>query len=121
MPPTNIYEKIEELAETSGRYHPQAFMFTLKALQHCRDRVKREGHVTGQELTESLRLLAISEYGPMAKSVLNHWGVETTEDFGRIVFQMVESGLLGKTEEDSLDDFRDGFDFETEFVRNYHW
>ena len=83
--------------------------------------MKREGHVTGQELVESARLLAISEYGPMAKSVLNHWGVETTEDFGQIVFQMVRRGLLGRTDEDSLNDFMDGFDFETEFVRNYTW
>ncbi len=117
----DVYEKIEEIAERSERFQPQAFLFVLRSIEHCRRRLSRAGHVSGRELLESSRLLAIDEFGPMAKSVLNHWGIESTEDIGRIVFLMVENDLLSKTEEDRLEDFRDAFDFETEFVRKYRW
>lgn len=121
MEPNDVLERIEELADASGRYRAAAFVFILSCLEHARRRLAREGHVTGKELVESARQLALEQYGPMAKSVLNHWGVETTEDFGRIVFLMVEHGILSKTEEDRIEEFRDCFDFETEFVRNYAW
>lgn len=121
MSRTDLYDKIDELASASGRFDPRAYLFVLQCLDHCRRRVKRSGHVTGQELVESARLLAISEFGPMAKSVLNHWGIERTEDIGTIIFEMVEDGLLSTTDEDSPDDFADGFDFKTEFVDNYPW
>ena len=121
MSQTDPYEKIEELAAASARYDPKAYLFVLQCLDHCRTRVRRTGHVTGQELVESARQLAIAEYGPMAKSVLNHWGIERTEDIGEIVFQMIRHEWLGKTDEDSLEDFSNGFDFATEFVDNYPW
>ncbi len=117
----DLYGSLERIAEKSGRYDPRAYLFVLRGLEHARQRLRREGHVSGQELTESIRLLAIAEFGPTAKLVLNGWGVETTDDFGRLVFQMIDGGLLSRTEEDSLEDFRDRFDFETEFVRNYPW
>lgn len=117
----DLYDKLERIADASGRFDPKAYLFVLRGLEHARHRLQREGHVSGQELTESIRLLAIAEFGPTAKIVLNGWGVEATEDFGRMVFQMIEGGLLSKTEEDTIDDFHDRFDFETEFVRNYAW
>lgn len=120
-PQSDLYEKLEQLAESSGRYRLAAFLFVLRCLEQCRRSLGRVGHVSGRELVESAREVALSEFGPMAKSVLNEWGIETTEDIGRIVFLMVEEKVLSKTEEDSLDDFRDGFDFETEFVRKYRW
>ncbi|MBD3161043.1 MAG: hypothetical protein GF346_02630, partial [Candidatus Eisenbacteria bacterium] len=61
------------------------------------------------------------EFGPTAKLVLNHWGIESTQDVGRLVFLMVEHELLSKTEEDRIDDFRDLFDFKTEFIDKYRW
>lgn len=117
----DLYDKLEQIADGSGRFDAKAFLFVLRGLEHARHRLKREGHVSGQELAESIRQLAIAEFGPTAKIVLNGWGVETTEDIGRIVFAMIEGGLLSKTPEDSIDDFRDRFDFETEFVKNYPW
>ena len=104
MPRADLYDKVDELAAASGRFDPKAYLFVLQCLEHCRRRVKRTGHVSGQELVESARLLAIGEFGPMAKSVLNHWGIRKTEDIGVIVFQMVEDGLLSKTDEDSPGD-----------------
>lgn len=121
MSSQDLYRKLEDLAESSGRFRTEAFLFIFRALEHCRQRTQRAGHVSGQELTESARQLAISEFGPMAKSVLNHWGVAQTEDFGRIVFLLVEHELLAKTDDDKLEDFRNGFDFETAFVLDYRW
>lgn len=121
MAPEEIHRKIESLAETSGRFRPEAFFFVLRALEHCRRRLRREGHVSGRELAESARILAIAEYGPTAKLVLNHWGIDSTEAIGRIVFLMVEHELLSKTDEDRIEDFRDVFDFEVEFVEKYRW
>jgi uncharacterized repeat protein (TIGR04138 family) len=120
-PAADLLGRIETISDASGRYRPAAFLFILRCLEHSRRRLRREGHVSGQELVASARELALTEFGPMAKTVLNDWGIMETEDFGRIVFLMVDAELLSKTEEDSLDDFRDGFDFETEFVRNYPW
>jgi uncharacterized repeat protein (TIGR04138 family) len=117
----DVFDRIDEIAERSGRFRAPGFLFVLRSIEHCRRRLERAGHVSGQELLESCRAVAVDEFGPMAKLVLNEWGIETTEDVGRIVFLMVEHGLLSKTDEDRLDDFRDGFDFETEFVRNYRW
>ena len=121
MSSQDFYRELEDVAESSGQFRTEALLFLFRALEHCRRRTRRAGHVTGQELTESARLLAISEYGPMAKSVLNHWGVTRTEDFGKLVFLLVKHGLLSKTDDDKIEDFRNGFDFEVAFVDNYRW
>jgi uncharacterized repeat protein (TIGR04138 family) len=121
MPEQDPYEKIEDLAEKSGAYQAKALLFVLSAIEHARGTLKRDGHIRGAELCDAARDLAIREYGPAAKMVLNGWGIESTLDIGRLVFLMVDEGLLSKTEDDSLDDFRDGFDFETEFVEKYRF
>jgi uncharacterized repeat protein (TIGR04138 family) len=121
MAEEEIYDKIEEIAERSGGYHARGFLFVLATLEHARGMLKREGHVTGQEVCEAARDLAIRDFGPAAKLVLNGWGIETTLDVGRIVYLMIEAGLLSRTEDDSIDDFRDCFDFETEFVGKYRF
>jgi uncharacterized repeat protein (TIGR04138 family) len=121
MPEIDLYEKLADLAEESGTYHANAFIFVLSAIERTRATLKRQGHIKGGELCEAARDLAIREYGPAAKMVLNGWGIESTLDIGKIVFLMVDEGLLSKTEDDSLDDFRDGFDFETEFVEKYRF
>ena len=36
-------------------------------------------------------------------------------DFGEIVFNLVEHGILGRTENDSLEDFENGYEFATAF------
>ena len=76
--------------------------------------------MTGQELLEGIRQYALQQYGPMAVTVLEEWGVTHCRDFGDIVFNMVESGLLAKTEKDSRDDFQQGYDF-TDAFRKPFW
>ena len=73
-------------------------------------------HVSGAELCDGLRRFAISEYGLMARSVLRRLGVRSCEDFGRIVFAMVEAGMMHKTDEDRIEDFCGVFDFGSAFA-----
>ncbi|MEM6930765.1 MAG: Minf_1886 family protein, partial [Myxococcota bacterium] len=72
-------------------------------------------HVSGADLCLGLRELAIDRYGRLAKTVLHRWRVRETADFGRIVFAMIDAGLLSKTDEDSFDDFVNVYDFEEAF------
>ena len=71
-----------------------------------------ERHLTGQELCEAIRLYALEQYGFMAKSVLNYWGVERTDDFGEMVFNLIDIGQMKKTSKDRREDFHDVFDFD---------
>lgn len=73
-------------------------------------------HVSGQQLCFGLRDYALRRYGAMAKTVLNHWGITRTEDFGRIVFALVEIGMMRKTDEDELSDFQGVYDFDEAFA-----
>jgi len=72
-------------------------------------------HVSGEQLCNGLRDFALQQFGLLARTVLNRWNITNCEDFGRIVFAMVESRILAKTEDDSIDDFRDVFDFDAAF------
>jgi uncharacterized repeat protein (TIGR04138 family) len=76
-------------------------------------------HVTGRELSEGLREFALMQWGLLARAVLARWNITRTDDFGRIVFQLVENGWLSKTDEDSPDDFRNVFSFATAFEQGY--
>jgi uncharacterized repeat protein (TIGR04138 family) len=93
---------------------------TIRLVRETGDESKRaQSHVTGQELLEGIRDLALNQFGPLAKTVFDHWGVKRCEDFGEIVFNMVEVGLLGKTEKDSRADFAGGYDFDEAFVKPF--
>lgn len=114
-------EILDELQERNPRFHAKAYFFVLGALHSVIDSLESPRHITGRELAEGVRNLALERYGPMARTVLGHWGIHTTEDVGAVVFALVEQGVLIKQDEDSLQDFADVFDFEEEFERNYPW
>jgi uncharacterized repeat protein (TIGR04138 family) len=116
-----VVARIEELAERSGTYRPEAFFWVLRTLEFTRRRMQRDGHVSGRELCEGMRQLGVEEYGPMAFEVFTHWGLQKTEDIGRIVFALVDDGLLRKTDEDTLEDFVGVYDFREVFVRELPW
>lgn len=101
------------------RFKPEAYLFVHDALGHTWSRLDHRRHVTGRELLEGIRDLALKSYGPMALAVLNSWGVRTTDDFGAIVFNLVDAEILSKTEEDRIDDFHAVYDFDDVFVRSY--
>ena len=113
------------LALKDGRYSPEAFRFLFEALPHAvriagKDKAEGTGrHVTGQEVLEGMRAHAEQLFGPLAAAVWRSWGVRETIDWGRVVFLLVENGLLNRQESDTIEDFRAGFDFDEAFVRQY--
>jgi len=112
---------LDQLQERNPRFHARSFEFVMQALQFVIQSLDEPRHISGRELTHGVRELAIGQYGLLAKAVLEHWGIHETEDVGRVVFAMVEQGLLVKEDEDGPEDFADLFDFEEEFETNYPW
>ncbi|MCH7761254.1 hypothetical protein IIA15_07660 [candidate division TA06 bacterium] len=110
---------IENILEKDPRYKTEAYGFVLAALTFTQKRFNKKKHVSGRELLEGIRELALDTYGPMTKSVFNFWGVRKTEDFGEIVFNLVETKLLGRREEDRKEEFKDVYDFEKAFRKGY--
>lgn len=111
---------IDEVADAVGVYPIEAYEFVQRGLQYTVARIhgsgrpgKGKGHVSGQQLAEGLRDFAQVQWGMMAAAVLRSWNVTTTYDFGRIVFALVEGGILHKTDEDTIEDFRNVYDFAT--------
>ena len=120
MQEVNFDEELEKVLRKDPRYHRDAYCFLREALDHTQNLAGKPKpgeirHVTGQALLEGVRLYALHQYGPMALALLNEWGVRRGEDFGEIVFNMVECRLLAKTEKDSREDFKNGYDFDTAF------
>lgn len=112
-------ELFAALRERNPRYQEAAYVFVLSALNFVLERLAEPRHITGREMAEGVRDLALERFGPMARTVLEHWGIERTADVGEIVFALVEVGVLIKQDEDSRDDFRDVFDFEEAFEHHY--
>lgn len=111
-------QTLEQLAAEELVYPLEAFEFVQQGLHFTAARVHRAAknkvrHVTGQQLAEGLREYAFMQWGLMARCVLEKWNITTTYDFGRIVYAMVENDLLNKTDEDSVEDFRNVYDFAT--------
>ena len=96
-------------------YQETAYVFVLSALHHVIEQLPEPRHITGRELAEGVRDLALLRFGPMARDVLEHWGVNSTADVGSIVFALVEAGILIKQDEDDLTDFVGVFDFDEAF------
>jgi uncharacterized repeat protein (TIGR04138 family) len=109
------------IRNNAGPYPHEAFQFVREGLAHT---VKMfhgdaagnaERHVSGPQLCVGLRDYAVTTYGMLARTVLSRWGVKSTDDFGRIVFAMIDAGLMRKSDEDTLEDFRAVYDFDEAF------
>ena len=111
----DFFRKIEELTERDNRYHLDAYSFTMDALNFTQHRLKKLRHVSGQELLDGIREYGLQQFGLMTRTVFEHWGIRKTEDFGEIVFNMIEAGLMGKTNQDSRDDFKNVYNFQEAF------
>ena len=110
------------------RFHPNAYGFIFTALKYAQalfgksatsPAAEEHAHISGPQLLEGVRLYAVGHFGRLAKTVFNTWGIYTTEDFGRIVFELVERGDMRKTDRDQLSDFCDVYDFDQVFVTAY--
>jgi uncharacterized repeat protein (TIGR04138 family) len=120
----SFHEALARILEADRRYDEAAYCFVREALDFTIKILKKpsEGpgrHVSGQELLDGIRQYALQEFGPLAQTVLDRWGVRCCEDFGNVVFNMVEQGILGKTEHDRREDFAGGYDFDAAFRKPY--
>jgi len=120
MQSVNIDEKLDEIISKDARYDREAYFFVRESLVHTQKCVKRDNgnrirHITGQELLEGIRDYALSLYGPMTMTLFSEWGLHRCEDFGEIVFNLVENSILEKTDDDNRADFGNGYDFEEAF------
>lgn len=124
----------ERVRENAGGYPPQAFAFVHQGLQHTAEALSAmreevaagttgageggggERHISGQELCLGLRDFALRQFGLMARTVLESWNIRGTEDFGRIVFILVEAKVLRKSDSDSFEDFSAVYDFDEAFT-----
>ena len=117
-------EPLELIRAKDPRYAREAYQFVREALDYTQKGIGRENrgrirHISGQELLGGIRDLALAQFGPMAMTVLEEWGVHNCQDFGEIVFNMVDIGLLAKTEKDTRADFAGGYDFAEAFRRPF--
>lgn len=103
------------------RFAEPAYLFVLAALEYCQARLPQRRHLTGRELAEGCRDLALERYGVLARMVLEHWGVTASVDFGDIVFTLVDLGLLLTQSSDTRADFAGVYDFAVAFDRDYPW
>ena len=110
------YEKEDytEILKKDDRYDSRAYDFVLEVIHFASTDAK--GHVTGQELLDYFRDMALDAYGPLTYTVLNDWGVRCCEDVGAIVFNLYDAKRIGKTDSDSPEDFVGGFNFKHEFL-----
>lgn len=113
---------IHQAVEKDSRYHPLAYEFVRDALHvvvkhFCEG--KEDQHVTGQQVLEGVRLHALEEYGPLAQTILEEWGIQRGEDVGNIVYNLIETSYFGKNEGDSIEDFSGGYEFASAFSKPY--
>lgn len=114
---------LKRVLDEAGGYAPACYPFISDGLAYTVRLIHGEGaaaddesrHVSGQQLCMGLRDYAVQRYGLLAKVVLNRWGVYETADFGRIIFAMVDAGLMNKTDEDTIADFDAVYDFDEAF------
>ncbi|MGJ8638210.1 MAG: Minf_1886 family protein [Opitutaceae bacterium] len=124
-PNRDFNEVIRTIRREDPRYSRGAYFFLRQALDfslkemHKKGDLDKSNHLSGQQLLEGIRLYAIDQYGPMARTVLNYWGISKCRDFGNIVFNLVECRVLGKTDQDSPEDFNDGYSFKDAFDSPY--
>jgi uncharacterized repeat protein (TIGR04138 family) len=127
MQDTEFAEIVSLICKDDPRFDKRSYEFVRLGLDHTvkelrkREvtRAERARHVTGRELLEGLRAFALDQFGPMAKTVLNSWGVRRCQDFGDIVFNLIEYKVFSKTENDRPEDFDGLYDFDEAFVRPF--
>ena len=124
MQTVNFEEELEKILARDERYAREAYLFVREALDHTQKMIGRPPrneirHVSGGQLLEGARDYALNHFGPMALTVLEEWGIRSCEDVGEIVFNMVESAMLAKTEQDTIADFESGYDFDDAFRKPF--
>ena len=124
MQEVSFEEAFEKIRAKDPRYHRDAYLFVKEALDYttrqvCKENKGRPRHVSGQELVEGIREMALSQFGPMVITVFAEWGIHACKDFGEIVFNMIDTEMLAKTDQDSRADFDGVYDFHEAFRKPF--
>ncbi len=114
-----VEDILEAIVAKDSRYATDAYLFVRDGLDYTVRKLDQPRHVTAQELLEGIRKHTLEEFGPMSKRVLYEWGLHSCTDIGNIVFNLVNASLLGKTEEDRIEDFAAGYDFNEAFFKPF--
>lgn len=117
----NFEEAMRVILKEDTRYPLEAYVFLRLALDFTIRAMKKPTagparHITGHELLDGIRQYALQEFGPITRTVLDAWGITRTEDFGNLVFNLVSHGVLGKTDQDKIEDFSNGYSFQAAFT-----
>jgi len=117
-------EALDSIVANDPRYQRDAYVFLRDALDFTTKQQKKiKGvnvrHVSGPELLDGVRRYALKEFGPLVMTVFDNWGIHSCEDIGNMVLNLIGAGVFGKTEEDSIEDFKNVYDFEEAFVKPF--
>jgi uncharacterized repeat protein (TIGR04138 family) len=117
-------EALDSIVASDPRYQRDAYAFLRDALDFTTKQQKKvKGvsvrHVTGPELLDGVRQYALKEFGPLVMTVFDSWGIHSCEDIGNMVFNLIGAGVFGKTEDDSIEDFKNVYDFEEAFMKPF--
>jgi uncharacterized repeat protein (TIGR04138 family) len=113
--PSNLEDRLKCVAAADGRYHINAYRFVYEALDYTVKQLEKKRHISGRELLEGIKNLALEQFGALAVMVFEVWGVRKTCDFGNIVFNLVEAQMMSRSDEDTREDFDDVYEFRVVF------
>ena len=113
--PSNLEERLKEVVARDGRYHINAYRFVYEALDYTVKQLEKKRHISGRELLEGIKNLALEQFSGLACMVFDVWGVHKTADFGNIVFNLVEADLMSRSDEDTREDFDNVYEFRQVF------
>ena len=124
MHEASLEETLEQILDRHPEYPRDAYLFVREALDYTQKNATKVSlgqlrHVTGQELLAGIRAFALQQFGPMTITVFEEWSIRSCRDFGEIVFNMIEAGVLAKTDQDSREDFEGGYDFGDAFRKPF--
>lgn len=116
-----LEEALQKIGARDGRFNERAYLFVLAALEYAQGRLPARRHLTGGELAWACRDFALEQFGLLAATVLGYWGVRRTEDFGSIVFSLIDAGMLARQPADKIEDFNQVYEFGEAFRAGYRW
>ena len=113
--PSNLEDRLRCVAAADGRYHINAYRFVYEALDYTVKQFEKKRHISGRELLEGIKNLALEQFGALAVMVFDVWGVRKTSDFGNMVFNLVEAQMMSRSDEDTREDFENVYEFRQVF------
>lgn len=121
MQTIGFQDAVEKIRSTDPRYSAEAYHFlrdSLEATVKRKKKTRREGgasHISSAELLDGFRVKALQDFGPMSLTVLDHWGIRSSEDVGQMVFNLIGVGVFSRSEDDAIENFRGALDFDEAF------